>query len=56
VAPGAVVERLDVLEDLGGELAAGRQQRRCTSSVLSVAKKLSATALASVVNCAGSVG
>jgi hypothetical protein len=45
VAPHAVIERLDVLE--GSEVSSRRvgQERRCTSSFLSVAKKLSATAL-----------
>jgi hypothetical protein len=45
VAARSVVEGLDVLEDLGRELARVGHERRCTSFFLSVAKNESATAL-----------
>jgi hypothetical protein len=45
VASDAVVERLDVLEDLGGQLAARGPGAAVREFLLSVAKKLSATAL-----------
>jgi hypothetical protein len=45
VASLAVVEDLDVVEDLGAQFGLCRQERRWMSSFLRVAKKLSATAL-----------
>jgi hypothetical protein len=45
IAPLPVVEDLDVLEQLDAESARVAQVASCTSSTLSVAKKLSATAL-----------
>jgi hypothetical protein len=45
VPAAAVEEDLDVLEDLGSELAFEGQLRPWMSSFLSVAEKLSATAL-----------
>jgi hypothetical protein len=52
VAALAVVGRLDVLKHRGLQLSRVGQLRRWTSSFLSVAKNVSATAFAFAVDCA----